>query len=445
MDEDKQTESEANNSEGDKWQQFSDFTSRITTPIPSPVPFECEHLTEDVIIDDITECAEPTSAILNYCKKRFQKPYTHILGSVGLRPNGNSKLFTILGHIQTFIVLILLLLGYILQYLFKFRRDRGYGRDAVAINLRGLLLEGGWFVYIIPNCLHLLGYLTAILVFKIRDNENYQCLTERVFIISAGSKVLMFNLWIYFGCGVLWMLFSASFAYLMSDNDDSKITQIDWLGIPPDDAQRVLKICLIITVCCQDIVQIMTLISYCINCYLLRYYLYKITEKLIHHTIEPLEWMRELSEFQKYIRFLNKNIALPISIFLILNLIYAFSGIIFFITKLTGIEHDCYQKIGSCIGNTMSWIILSLVPFYQAAKLNNACKSITTSGHQIRVRPFVHHNTSITDLDSIILFASSLKISAKLYEIPILGNYLCFVIVGFIVSLLTVGLYINSA
>lgn len=344
---------------------------------------------------------------------------------------------------QTLLICVLLLIGYALQYLFKYRRDRGYGRNGVNIDFNILFHEGGWFVYIIPNLLHLIGYITSIIVFKIRDNEQFQCLIERVFIISCGSKILMMNLWAYFAIGLLWLVCSTSFAFTISDDIEYEQIKIEFLGLSTEGSERILKLLLVITICFHDLVQIIVLVSYCINCYLLRYYLHQITDKLWHHTIETLEWMRELSEFQKSIKFLNRNIGFPVCIFLMLNLIYAFSGIIFLIYNLSAIDKCCEQKIKVCIGNTISWLFVVFLPFYQAAKLNNACQSINTSGHHIRVRPFVHHNTLVTDLDSIILFASSLKISAKLFQIPIFGNYLCFVIVGFIITLLTVGLYLN--
>lgn len=348
-----------------------------------------------------------------------------------------------MSYIQTFVIFAILLLGYVLQYLFKYRRDRGFANNDVAIDLKSLIHEGGWFVYIIPNSIHLMGYLTSIIVFKIRDNEQFQCLIERVFIISGGSKILMMNLWAYFAIGIIWLVCTTSYAFTINSNPEYEMIKMNFLGLSTEQTDRSLKILLMITVCCHDFVQIIVLVSYCVNSYLLRYYLYRITEKLYHHTIEPLEWMRELSEFQKFIKFHNKNIALPVCIFLMLNLIYAFSGIIYLIYNLSALDNCCDEKIKSCIGNTISWLFVVFIPFYQAAKLNTACQSINTSGHHIRVRPFVHHNTLITDLDSVILFASSLKISAKLFQIPVFGNYLCFVIVGFVITLLTLGLYLN--
>ncbi|XP_053686147.1 uncharacterized protein LOC128735688 [Sabethes cyaneus] len=76
---------------------------------------------DNIIIDELTE-VEPTSIILRYCKRKFLRPYVCILGLVGLRPNAvDVDLGTLLGHLQSIMVLVLLLGGYVLQYLSGFR------------------------------------------------------------------------------------------------------------------------------------------------------------------------------------------------------------------------------------------------------------------------------------------------------------------------------------
>lgn len=53
---------------------------------------------------------------------QFLRPYVCILGLVGLRPNAvDVDLCTLLGHLQSIMVLTLLLAGYVLQYLSGFR------------------------------------------------------------------------------------------------------------------------------------------------------------------------------------------------------------------------------------------------------------------------------------------------------------------------------------
>lgn len=65
---------------------------------------------------------EPTAAILDYCKRRFHRPYVVTLGVAGLKPMTiDADWTTILGHVQTFVVLVFLILGYVLQFICGFR------------------------------------------------------------------------------------------------------------------------------------------------------------------------------------------------------------------------------------------------------------------------------------------------------------------------------------
>lgn len=52
------------------------------------------------------------------------------------------------------------------------------------------------------------------------------------------------------------------------------------------------QIILIVTIIGHDLVQMVVLSSYAVQCYLLRYYLYILNDKLIQNTIEPIDWMR---------------------------------------------------------------------------------------------------------------------------------------------------------
>lgn len=79
----------------------------------------------------------------------------------------------------------------------------------------------------------------------------------------------------------------------------------------------------------------------------------------------------------------------------------------------------------------------------QAASLTYACESAQSSGHQVRIKPYVHYNTSLEELNSILLYASSLRMSAKLCRMPIHGSYVFFIILCIVVSTITFGMCLN--
>lgn len=108
-----------------------------------------------------------------------------------------------LGHFQTLVVVTLLFIGYILQFMTSFRRDRGIANSnffsASNVNSSEDLYSAGHkpfvttqyyrpialvgdtvFVYVVPGILHFCGFSTALYAFRVVDNEHLQNLVERV-------------------------------------------------------------------------------------------------------------------------------------------------------------------------------------------------------------------------------------------------------------------------
>ncbi|XP_055535584.1 uncharacterized protein LOC129724603 isoform X2 [Wyeomyia smithii] len=352
---------------------------------------EIESCGDNIIIDEITE-VEPTSVILKYCKRRFLRPYVCILGLVGLRPNAvDVDLGTLLGHLHSIIVLLLLLGGYVLQYLSGFRRDRGFlepelpavdpqsngsGTTSPAVSdattikpsigtiMRAALANGGEgiFSHIIPAMLHLGGYVIAVYIYRFADNEHLQCLIERVFILSSAPRRLVATLWVYFVLGVLWLSCSTAYNCLMLEEQSQAITHLKWTGDLNPTGRDCVRGLLCLALFLNDLVQTVIIISYSLTCYLLRCYLQGLKEKLLLHTIEPLNWMREICEFRKLLHHLNRKISIPVCCLTLVNLSYTFSSIVHLFRDM----NTCPVKMFSfTAANLLLWIIISLTPFYQ--------------------------------------------------------------------------------
>lgn len=169
-----------------------------------------------------------------------------------------------------------------------------------------------------------------------------------------------------------------------------------------------------------------------------------------------------MSEFRKLLTHLNQKMAIPVCLFTILNLSYTFSAIIYFIRIYNQFTNN--KVVIMALINISLWLILGLYPFFQvskfhdrssafslilyiipfqAAALTHACESAQTSGHQVRIKPYVHYNTSLEELNSILLYASSLRMSAKLYRMPIHGSYVFFIILCIVVATITFGMCLN--
>lgn len=125
-----------------------------------------------------------------------------------------------------------------------------------------------------------------------------------------------------------------------------------------------------------------------------------------------------------------------------MNLAYAFAGFIFMF-KDFDFHYSALKIVILNFINVVLWLLLGLLPFFMSSSLTQACQMVKANGHQIRVRPFVYHNTSTDDLNSMLMFASSLDMSAKLFRMPIQSNYLCFAILVLSIVVLTMGMCFN--
>ncbi|XP_050092433.1 uncharacterized protein LOC126575669 [Anopheles aquasalis] len=466
-------------------------------PDASLLGSDMECIEENVIIDEITE-AEPTSVTLRYCKRKFLRPYVIILALAGIRPSSTDLEFLgrWVGHLQTALVLCMLCLGYVLQFLCGYRRDHGFPStndvtpatttgvtakswstdasrayeafngtttwkplasndgDPSSSNRTHRILEADHsglagsgeaiFIYLIPALLHLNGYLLAVFIYRFADNEQLQCLVERVFILSNNPRRLVRTLWLYFGLGVGWL--GASIAYVLVLGGDStsayeRFTSFRWpLHFNASPTTDMLKGVLTMALFCHDLVQMVVIVSYSLICYLLRCYLKALKEKLLLHTIEPLNWMREICEFRKLLYHLNTRISLPVASLTVLNLSYTVSSVVHLFRDMTACPINIFT---ASLANILLWLFISLMPFFQAASLTVTCRQTQSCGHLISIRPFVHRNTSSEDLNTVLLYASSLKMSAKLFRMPISAHYLCFFVLVCFIAILTFGMCLN--
>ncbi|EDW73711.1 uncharacterized protein Dwil_GK19607 [Drosophila willistoni] len=399
---------------------------------------------------------EPTSAILDYCKRKFLRPYVAILSLVGLNPISTdmSNVRACCSYVQALMVFFALLLGYVLRYICGYRGDRGFnsyrdihpatanstdgGGGAFSPNTIGELLFG----YVVPSGLNLLGFVSAVLVCKVIDHEQLQNLIERVFLMSAKPKRLCRMLWLFLGLALTLLLLLFAYACCVVIMQPEKIIKIAWLAELLRNWELCLRVALLCTVLLQDMVEIIILSSYYIECYLLRVHLESLSHKLLMHSIDSLDWMREVLEFRKLLERLNQHVAIPVCFLIVMNLSYAFAGLVYLFKDFD--FHYCALKLVLLnIANVMLWLFLGLLPFFVASSVTRVCQNAQANGHQIRVRPFVYHNTSAEDLNSTLMFASSLDMSAKLFRMPIQTNYLCFAILVISIVILTLGMCLN--
>lgn len=181
-----------------------------------------------------------------------------------------------------------------------FRRDRGFTnttyppREPIAFYTpHEITVYYGEtiFVYGVSSVLHFFGFLSAMYVFRIADNEQLQNLVERVFILHNVPNKLIYTLWMQIAYGIIWSFLMTVYLLIM-EGDNIDAAKIVWLGKPTQQTQIVAKILLVAVTFVQDLIQIIVLTSYSLQCYLLRRYVYILKGKLLQNTIDSLDWMR---------------------------------------------------------------------------------------------------------------------------------------------------------
>ncbi|XP_047370650.1 uncharacterized protein LOC124957628 isoform X2 [Vespa velutina] len=354
-----------------------------------------------------------TSAVLHYCKHKILRPYLRLLGVMGLRPTSSDEIdhfsrYCILANFHTFQVAVFMCIGYILQYMACFRRDRGFCYKLLPLELQivpnvskvpmheTVCFGNVIFSHIIPSLLHLIAYLYTVYLFRIKEHEQLQNLMERAFLLSSNpihrgnQKRLVRILWFFIALSVVWMIIALITVNIMMAQG---VIFFQWL---------------------------------------------EHRGKLLQHTLPPIDWMKEISEFKKLLKYFNNDLGPAVSIYTVINLSWATAGTIWLLQYN---DDETENNSVTCISiiNVVLWILISIVPFIQAARLTTACSMIQSIGHEVRIRPFVYESTPGEDLDTILLYTSSLKMCARLFRIPVTGRYLCLLLTVASITILTLG------
>ncbi|XP_076167924.1 uncharacterized protein LOC143147001 isoform X2 [Ptiloglossa arizonensis] len=399
-----------------------------------------------------------TSAVLHYCKHKILRPYLRLLGVMGLRPMSSDdsdrySCYCILVNFHTFQVTIFMCIGYVLQYMACFRRDRGFCYKTLPVELQivpntneehmqeKICFGNIVFSYFVPSILHLVAYLYTVYLFRVKENEQLQNLMERAFLLSSNpvnrgnQRKLVQILWLFIALSVVWIIMALITVNVLMARES---IMFQWLEKSPYQVKITLKVFLIVCTLWHDMVQGTIITSYCLQGQLLLAHLYFLRGKLLHHTSPVIDWMREICEFKKLLKYFNDELGPAVCIYTVVNLSWATAGAIWLLQyDNSDAQNNPVTWIG--IVNVILWILISIAPFIQAARLTTACSMIQSIGHEVRIRPFVYQCTPGEDLDTILLYTSSLKMCARLFRVPITGRYLCLLLTISSILILTLG------
>ncbi|XP_044750273.1 uncharacterized protein LOC123310715 isoform X3 [Coccinella septempunctata] len=441
------------------------YESKVkNVPVPDTAKkreMECDNQ-EHVIAEINPEASSTYSAttILNYFQEKMISPYLRLLSLMSLRPlltiQENSPLLEFVNIFYVTVLMLFMIFGYFLQYMSCFRRDRGFCYliqnpniyEGVGVSekyIQEKICYGSTvFSFILPGSLHLIAYLHAIYVMRSSDDDQISLLMERVILASSNlsngfivQKKLMKTLWVFISVSVVWILMSSISIASMTNEGN-----IDFKWIPESRSPTIdicLKVLLVATILWHDMIEGIIIANYCIQTQLLISYLFFLRERLLQYAVEPIKWMRDIEEFKKMLNYVNSEVATSVSIFTLVNISYAISGILWLL-KLDVIDKKTIPILGISLMIILLWIFISTIPFVQAIRLTNACEMLKDVGHKVRIQPFVHSGTPIAELDSVLLFTSTLRIHAKLFSNIVTGSNLLFCLVITCIGILVLGM-----
>ncbi|XP_064482488.1 uncharacterized protein LOC135395179 [Ornithodoros turicata] len=372
-----------------------------------------------------------TSVILNFCQIRVLKHYFRLLCFVGWRPMfavpNTHGCYGCLQSFNTFYVscvIALMCVGHVLQYMACFRRDSllSYKKSDSPISPSWIQSCSGsvFAVYILPAFLQLVAYFVTFCNMRAQDSEQFESLMEKVCLQMAvtdiwpiARKRITQRLRGVHVAGLIWILSSIGSLGINAFG----IRSIHFDFISDED---IWKRCLLVTVLLatllfHDIICMAIAVTYSIQCQLLLVYLQNLNQSVRERTISILSFVKGIEEARKAVKYLNKKQALAVT----LQMIWLFSRTAVCIYALLMTPWDNVIRFVAALLNVSLWLCLVLLPLVQACRLSSACNHIREVGLELRARPFGYIDEPQEDLNSLLLFTSSLRIQAKLCALPV--------------------------
>lgn len=437
-------------------------------------PIEVDFSTVEISADENIEHAQYnlTNMALAFCKRTVLTPYLRLMCVLGWRPlpeEPHSRFTSCCCKITNIgyplAVLSIILLGYVLQFAACLRTDRVEG-EAYLVNQseEGIPLEpvfGGqppssgeeslqrhcqqnvYSLFIIPNIIHLFSYCHAFYATRFGNSEFVLTLMERVFLQTSpythsgylSQKSLIKTLRILLVMAFLWLFFSTGNLILRIVAGEG-IQWDEWMKPASFTGMIVLSVFLVVAVSVVHLVYVAIVIGYAVQCQLLIYCFRGLGERVLERAISLLEVFKEVQESQNLLKTLNNQSATTVAMLLYNFACYMTLCVVALVSR--DIRPYGWVSYVCTLTSCFLWAGILLLPLVQGARVSAACSSLSKLGHAIRSRPFGYQDTSAQDLDSLLLFLSTLKLHAKLFRIPIKSSILfgIFIPVTFILLLL---------
>ncbi|XP_022252695.1 uncharacterized protein LOC111088082 isoform X5 [Limulus polyphemus] len=379
-----------------------------------------------------------TSAILHYCKRKILIPYFKLLALLGWRPlyypatpQDVGMCVKVFNTGYTITVVLLILVGYVLQYAACFRRDGfgSYSKVEAEFKLTSVSPSSLFYdqysleanmsfynhlsfpgeseiqeycndnvvsVYLLPAFLHFVSYMYVLYQMRVPEREQLEHLLERVFLQATVTHA--------------WHVAQRKLIRTLSSYT----------------LRIVLITLLMVTLMWNDIICVAIATSYSIHCQLIISYLENIDHAVREKRVSFLEFYKEIMEARKFISYLNEDQAVGVSLVILNYGCKTTTAVYGFLSGTSSYTSDVFILLSVSV-SVFLWIILVAFPVVQAARLTSSCWALKKLGHEIWIRPFGYQDTIQEDLDSVLLFTTSLQMRAKLFRTPVYGSSLILV------------------
>ncbi|XP_068247230.1 uncharacterized protein [Palaemon carinicauda] len=429
------------------------------SPVPSTVSSALDELftCEAIMITDGDAGSHNTVAVLRYVRERILKPRDVILSLLGFRDWAKDGVgwyvFTkLLNLLYCAIVVLFLCIGPVLQYNMCFKRDQGIKEGVFLVRNKTIHNEpphtskclGNYlFIYIIPNVMFLIAYLMTCLVLRCGESETLQTLLERVYLIATCSpwEVVkhrrldhIWVAWIMIGFLCLTLSLSAMVLHLVT----AKHIPCSIIVSCNATLKIVFASIAVASLWIGDVTLIVGILLYCSQCHLLSLLLSIIRETLLQGAASLLAVKKQIDESTRFVQHLNRELGLIVGLMLCVTMFRAITGLAdliitvksYHIALFSGhVTHGkpveiswIYLTAMTC--NLLCWMFSSIVPLVMAAKVSNDFKVLNKVGSTLHARPFVYQLTPQQDIDSFLLYVTSLRLKAKILWIPIRTYFL---------------------
>ncbi|CAD5116929.1 DgyrCDS5769 [Dimorphilus gyrociliatus] len=267
----------------------------------------------------------------------------------------------VINIIHPVVVLIVILVGYVIQYSACFQRS-GISHENINGTCKNYIISE----YIIPDIFHLLAYIVSFIMLRSAQSEHLNMLIQKVFLFTTSSDPsglkkhgkLIRTLTYLFIAGLIWIALSTGVCVIqivLTYND------IPFSFLSPENktGRFFLFILLVLSFIALDIIYMAVIINYCLQAFLITEFIDAIMERLRKGTLQMTNALKEANEVTNILRTINEKTALALSLVLLNFLLMGVTSmlVLFGDTKLGHV-----QKLVAFL-NVIVWFSGAVPPF----------------------------------------------------------------------------------